>query len=42
LCLLPGLGLGLGFELHPRGVVAAGVPFGMLGRDTLRRLIRPR
>ena len=25
-CLLPGLGLGLSFQLHPRGVVAAGLP----------------
>jgi hypothetical protein len=32
LCLLPdlGLGLGLGFPLDPRGVVAVGVPFGLL------------
>jgi hypothetical protein len=41
-CLLPGLGLGLGFPLHPRGVVAAGLPFGLLCRDTLRCLVRPR
>jgi len=34
-CLPPGLGLGLGFQLHPRGVLAAGVPFGLLCRDTL-------
>ena len=31
LCLLPGLGLSLGFPLDPRGVVAVGVPFGLLG-----------
>jgi len=36
-----GLGLGLGFQFHPRGVVVAGVPFGLLYRDTPRRLVRP-
>jgi hypothetical protein len=40
-CLLPGLGLGLSFQFHPGGVFAAGVPFGLLCRDALRRLIRP-
>ena len=39
-CLLPGLGLGLSFQLHPRGVFAAGLPFGLLCRDTLRCLVR--
>jgi hypothetical protein len=33
LCLLPGLGLGLSFELQPGSVFAAGMPFGLLGRD---------
>jgi len=37
-CLLPGLGLGLSFQLHPRGVFTAGLPFGSLRRDTLRCL----
>ena len=41
-CLLSGLGLGLGFPLDPRGVFAAGLPFGLLCRDTLRGLVRPR
>jgi len=41
LCLLSGLGLGLCLELFPGGVVAAGVPFGLLCRDALRRLVRP-
>jgi hypothetical protein len=40
LCLLPGLDLALSFQLHPRGVFAAGVPLGLPGRDTLRRLVR--
>ena len=40
-CLLSGLGLGLCLPLHPGGVVAAGVPFGLLGRDALRCLVRP-
>jgi len=31
--LLPGLGLGLGFQLHSRGVLAAGLLFGLLCRD---------
>jgi hypothetical protein len=39
LCLLPGLGLGLSFQPDPRSVVAAGLPFGSLCRDTLRGLI---
>jgi hypothetical protein len=39
LCLVFGLGLGLSFQLHPRGIVAVGVPFGLLGRwaDTVLR-----
>jgi len=41
LCLLPGLGLGLSFQLYPAGVFAAGVPFRSLCRDTPRRLVRP-
>jgi hypothetical protein len=41
LCLLPGLGLGLSFQLHPRGVLAAGLPFCLLGRDTPRCPARP-
>jgi hypothetical protein len=41
LCLLAGLGLGLSLQLHPRGVFAAGLPFGFLCRDTLRCLVRP-
>ena len=41
LCLLPGLGLRLSFQFHPRGVFAAGVPFGLLCHDTLCRLVRP-
>jgi len=40
MCLLPGLGLGSSLQLHPRGVVAAGLPFGVLDRDTLRGLVR--
>lgn len=40
LCLLPGLGLSLSFPLHPRGVFAASVPFGLLCRDALRGLVR--
>jgi hypothetical protein len=40
LCLLVGLGLGLSFQSHPRGVSAAGLPFGLLGRDTPRCLVR--
>ena len=39
-CLVPGLGLGLSFQLHPCGVLAAGLPFGLLSRDTLRCLVR--
>jgi len=41
LCLPPGLGLRLSFQFHPRGVFAAGVPFGLLCHDTLCRLVRP-
>jgi hypothetical protein len=41
-CLLPGLGLGVSFQFHPRGVFAAGSAFGLLCRDTLRCLVRPR
>ena len=41
LCLLPGFGLGLSFQLHPGGVFAAGLPFGLLGRDPPRCLVRP-
>jgi hypothetical protein len=40
LCLLSGLGLGLRFQLHPRGVFAAGLSFGLLGRHALRGLVR--
>jgi hypothetical protein len=40
-CLLPGLGLGLSFQLHPCGVFAAGVPFSLVYRNTLRCLVRP-
>ena len=39
-CLLPDLGLSLSFQFDPRGVVAAGLPFSSLCRDTLRGLIR--
>jgi hypothetical protein len=38
--LLPGLGLCLSLSHHPRSVVAAGLPFGLLGRGTLRCLVR--
>ena len=38
--LLPGLGLGLSFPLHPRGVFAASLLFGLMCRDTLRGLVR--
>lgn len=41
-CLAPGLGLGLSFQFHPRGVFAAGLPFGLLCRDSLRCLVRSR
>jgi hypothetical protein len=41
LCLLSGLGLGLSVQRHPRGIFAAGVPFGFLGSDTLRGLACP-
>ena len=34
--LLPGLGLCLSPRLHPGGIVTAGLPFGLLGHDTLR------
>jgi hypothetical protein len=40
-CLLPGFGLGLSFQPHPHGVVAAGSAFGLLCRDALRCLVRP-
>ena len=40
--LLFGFGLGLGFPLDPCGVFAAGLPFGLLCRDALRGLVRPR
>ena len=40
LCLLLGLGLMLSFPFHPRGVFAAGLPFGLLCRDALRCLVR--
>lgn len=42
LCLLPDLGMGLSFQLDPRGVIAAGLSFGLLCGDTLRRLARSR
>jgi hypothetical protein len=42
LCLLFRLELGLGFSLDLCGVFAAGLPFGLLGRDALRSLVRPR
>ena len=38
-CLVPGLGLGLSLQLHPPGVFAAGLPFGLLCRDALHYLI---
>ena len=41
-CLLPGLGLGPSFHLHPHGVFTAGLPPGLLGRDTPRCLVRSR
>ena len=34
--LLPGQGLGLSFQLHPRGVFAISSPFGLLCRDSPR------
>jgi hypothetical protein len=40
LCLLPGLGQGLSFQLHPRGVVTVGLPFGLLGLDSPCCLVR--
>jgi len=40
-CLLLGLGLMLAFPFDLRGVFAAGIPFGLLRRDTLRCLVRP-
>ena len=40
-CLLPGLGLGLSLQFHPGGIVAAGLPFGLLRRDPLRCLVCP-
>ena len=39
--LASGFGLGLGLSFHPRGVFAAGLPFGLLCLDTLRGLICP-
>src|SRR5215813_13197547 len=39
--LLTRLALSLSFELHPRGIVAAGPPFGLLSHDPLRCLVRP-
>jgi len=33
--------LGLNLLLHPRGVLAAALPFGLLCRDTLRGLVSP-
>jgi len=39
--LQPGLGLGLRFQLHPRGVFTACPPFGLLCRDTPRCLVGP-
>ena len=40
-CLVPGLGLSLSFQFHPRGVFAAGPAFGLLCRDALCCLVRP-
>ena len=40
--MLFGFGLGLGFPLEPRGVFAAGLPFGLLRREALRGLVGPR
>jgi hypothetical protein len=39
-CLLLGLGLMLSFPFDPRGVVAAGLAFGLLCRDALCCLVR--
>ena len=39
---MSGFGLGLGFPLDPRGVFAAGLPFGLLCREALGGLVRPR
>ena len=39
--LLFSSGLGLGFALDPRGVFAAGLPFGLLGCNALCGLVRP-
>jgi hypothetical protein len=41
-CMPSALGLCPSFQLHPRSVIAAGLPFGLLGRDTLGRLVRSR
>jgi hypothetical protein len=38
--LLPGLRLGLSFQLHPCSVVIAGLSFALLGRDALCCLVR--
>jgi hypothetical protein len=40
--MLAGLRLGLSFPLHPCSVLAAGLPFGFLCRDTPRGLVRLR
>jgi hypothetical protein len=40
--VLSGFGLGLGFPFDPCGVVADGLPFGVLGCDALRGLAGPR
>jgi len=37
-----GFGLGQGFSSDPRGVIAAGLPFGLLCCEALRGLIGPR
>jgi hypothetical protein len=41
-CLLADFGLGLSFQLHPRGVFTARLPLCLLCRDALHRLVRPR
>ncbi len=40
--LLFSFGLGLGFPLEPCGIVAVGLPFGVLCREALRGLVGPR
>ena len=40
--LLPGLGMGLSFQLDPRGVFTGGAPFGLLCLDALRCPVRYR